>query len=68
MSTTCARSATAGAAGALVATALHRGVIGAPELAELHDRLQVRDERSRDVGAVAACSPCQPGIPLSSST
>ena len=68
--------AEAGAAGALVATALHHGAIGPGELRAL------RDPGGRQPTTVSSCSasaaatstpvarstPCQPGMPLTSST
>ena len=51
--------ADAGAAGALVATALHRGVT-----ARADDRLDVRDERRRHVGAGRLLQPVPAGDPV----
>jgi phosphoribosylformimino-5-aminoimidazole carboxamide ribotide isomerase len=68
--------AEAGAAGALVATALHQGAIGPAELCALRDPggpQPTTDSRCSASAAatstpVARSTPCQPGMPLTSRT
>ena len=64
--------AEAGAAGALVATALHGGAIGPDELRALERHRTTVSKCSASAAAtstpVARSTPCQPGMPLTSST
>jgi hypothetical protein len=64
--------AEAGAAGALVATALHGGAIGPDELRALGRHPTTVSKCSASAAAtstpVARSTPCQPGMPLTSST
>ena len=65
--------AEAGAAGALVATALHGGAIGPGELRALAERQPTTVSRCSASAAatstpVARSTPCQPGMPLTSIT
>ena len=64
--------AEAGAAGALVATALHGGAIGPDELRALGGHRTTDSKCSASAAAtstsVARSTPCQPGMPLTSST
>jgi phosphoribosylformimino-5-aminoimidazole carboxamide ribotide isomerase len=68
--------AEAGAAGALVATAIHNGAIGAADLRALADpggpQPTTDSKRSASAPAtstpVARSTPCQPGMPFTSST
>jgi histidine biosynthesis protein len=68
--------ADAGAAGALLATALHGGAIGPGELSALEERggrqpttvSRCSASAAATSTPVARSTPCQPGMPLTSST